>query len=393
MKKKIALLLLLMLALTAIFAACSQPPATKIIPRWDTEKDEIYHYAVTLSDFNNDPLSTSRFCSTLNTLDGEYYYKDFVVRAGEPFDSLDEVRPIEVVGTYTLKISYDDKDKYDTVTTRQEINVTYETKDNKIKLGDDLSVELTNELKGLVVESTSKSVTLKSTTETTVEFKHDDKQAPRKSSTKVDGFYIGKAHQEASKYEISTTYNYEGKHAVAVTTLVANGKTEKFEQTLKRYTEGTFIDGNQLFLYARSLDKSSSSFQDSPSVAVYNPMSQEIYSASFVFTASANALLTDASRGEQGEQLFAKLPTLGVVVGGMPFMLQECAPNLKEKLPDLFDEVGNGPDSAFYGADPYAKHTPVRFRVGYLSFELTQYDDALWEALKSPAKSESESEK
>ena len=382
MKKKIALLLLLALALTLVLAACKQTEATKIIPRWD-EKGESYEYAITLADFNTAEDAKTHFNQLRNTDDDLIYYKDFVVRTGEPLNDMDEVRPTAVTGTFKLTIAPTTADKYDTVTTEQYLELTYENKDGKL-IDQNVLVEL--QKSGLVVAQTGSSITLRSTTETKVVFKHDDRQAPKESWTKVKGFYLGKTHQEVSIYEISTTYNYEGKHAVAE--IKWNNDTDATSYTIRRNTEGTFIDSNQLFTYTRSLDKSSTSFADSPSVSVYNPFNQTLETASFVFTASANAVLTDNSRGENGEQIFAKIPTVGVVVGGMPFMLQESVPNLKEKMPDLFNEVGNGPDTAFYGPDPYAKHTPVRFRVGYISFELTSYSDEIWNTLKATVSTE-----
>ena len=382
MKKKIALLILVALALTMGLSACTSTTPTKIIPRWTN--GESYEYTVTLADFASKDSATH---FNQYDHDSEKYYKDFVVRTGEPLDDMDEIRPKAVVGKFTLTITTHEINsiEYDVVETRQELKVTYEAKDGKIKVGDEQWVELAAELQSRA-EKTSTSITLNSTTETMVEFKHDEHQAPVKSSTKVDGFYVGKSHQEFSKYEIATEYKYESKKTVAEIKLTQykydeskktfTQETNELSDELKRKTEGTFIDSNQLFMYARSLDKSSTSFQDSPTVIAYNPFNQTTDTVNFYFTSSANAVLTN-----NGEELFAKLPTVGVVVGGMAFMLQESAPNLKEKLPDLFDEVGNGPDVAYYGGFPYAMHTPLRFRVGFLSFELAQYNDELWSAL------------
>ena len=379
MRKKIALLLLLALALTTVFAACNQPAATKIIPRWD-EKGESYVYAITLADFNltaEGTVSESHFLSHLNVSDSNYYYKDFDVRAGEPLNSLDEVRPIDATGTLKLTISYSAETKCDTVTTEQYMELTYNNKNGKL-IAQDVLAKLKE--KDLVVseDKDNDTITLKSTTETTVVFSHDEKQAPRKSGTKVNGFYVGKVHQEVSDYEISTEYTYESKNTVVAIKLTQDGKTTEIEDTLKRRTEGSFIDSNQLFTFTRSFDKSAGNFQDNPSISVYNPLSQKLQTVNFAFTAAANAMLTDSTRGEDGESLYAKLPTVGVVVDGMPFMLQES-------LPSLLDDNGNGLDSAYYGTFNYPKHTPVRFRVHYISFELAQYDDAIWNALKGPA--------
>ena len=379
MKKKLALLILLALALSLTLAACSSTAVTKIIPRWD-EYGTTYEYNVSLGDFTK---QGSEFViypyGNLGT-----FQKDFVVRIGESFNSLDEVRPLKVAGTFTLKLSKDGD--CDVVETTQNLLLTYELVGGKIKLAQERWADVKSELQQLVVESDDNSITLKSSTKTMVKFEHDSSQAPVASSTVVDGFYMGKTNQEASNYEVATTYNYEGKRPVAEITLTLNGndpqnkQTSTYSETLKGYSKGSFIDSNQLFMYVRSFDKSSGSFQDNPSVSVFNPFDRSTQTANFSFTAAANAILHDAARS--GDFL-VKLPTVGVSINGLPFMLQESAPNLKEKFPDLFDAVGNGPDYARYGGDFYAKHTPVRFRVGYLSFELSSYSDELYNALSA----------
>ena len=212
---------------------------------------------------------------------------------------------------------------------------------------------------------------------------HDETQSPYKSGTTVKGFYIGKTHQEASSYEISTEYTYENKSTVASVTLSVNGgQSSKNDYTIKRFTEGTFIDSNQLFMYTRSFDKTSTSFADNPSVAVYNPMSQKMQTANFLFTASAKAVLTNET-----SLLYAKVPTLGVLVDGTPFMMQIAAPNM------ITDKSRS--DCTQFGSQWYAKHTPLRFRVGYMSFELNyqvgapqvmpQQGQQLWTALNDYA--------
>ena len=376
MKKRIALLLLLMLALTVVLAACAQAEATKVVPRWDASRVESYEYRITLADFNlaEDGSISSPHFKPHGSQDNPFY-KDFDVRAGEPFEAQDAVRPVSVSGTFTLTISHPSSE-YDLMETKQVLEVTYNDKDGKL-----IDKEVLQELSrnNLVVSNNDGKVTLKSTTETTVEFKHQDNQAPIQSSTKVVGFYIGKAHQEVSVYEISTDYSYEDKNTLVKTTLTQNGETTNGEETLKRRSEGSFIDSNQLFLYARSLDKSSTSFQSAPSVTVYNPLSKSLQSANFTLTSSANVVLTDETRGE----LYTKLPILGITVDGMAFMSQTSLPKFQEKLPDLFDAQGNGPDVTYYGGFSTAKHTTVRFRVGYLSYELTQYEDDIWSALQA----------
>lgn len=370
MRKRIALLLLMALALTVVLTACAQTAETKIIPRWDAE--ESYVYNVSLADFNTSEGATYPF--NWHGSQDNPYYKDFMISAGESFGNLDEIRPTAVTGTYRLTINRS-SDGYDTVEGVQELATTYTMKNGEIVISENVTMPIEEALLQLG-EKSADSITFNSVIKTSVTFTHDAKQAPVSSSTEVHGFYVGLAHREISNYKVSTVYNYEGKRPVAEITLTFNGETTEITDTLKGYSQGSFIDSNQLFTYARSFDKSAGSFASSTSVAVYNPFNQTKQNASFAFNAAANALLTNGA-----EELYAKVPTLGIVVGGMPFMLMESAPNFKDKLPDRFDAVGNGPDSAFFGEHPYAKHTPLRFRVGYISFELATYDATLWETL------------
>ena len=374
MKKKIALIILLALACTLLLASCAQATPTKTIPRWSIHtEDETYVYNVELADFATS--GDTRFA--VHADKDIAYYKDFAISATELMDGLDQVRPKAVSGTYSITISYDSATNCNTVVTAMEVTATYEYKDGKIKVGTDVWHDLIADIANsdLVVTKDSNTITLKSTTETMVEFKYVEKQTPYKSSTKVDGFYIGATHQEKSKYEVATTYNYEGKNAVAKVTLSLNGgEPTENEYTLKRYSEGTFIDSNQLFTYTRSFDKTSSSFADRPAVAVYNPMSHEMQTASFTFTSSVNAMLTN-----DNAHIYTKLPVLGVSVDSAPFMVQIAAPN-------MLDKENKGPDRAQFGTVYYAKHTPLRFRVGYMSFELSYQTGApksqeLWNAL------------
>lgn len=385
MKKKLALIILLVLAVT-LLASCRNPDATKTIPRWsENAEEEVYEYNVTLADFAQS--GDTRF--TKYSHNDAAYFKDFAIATGEAMDSLDEVRPKALDGTYSIKITYNEETKRNTVVTSMDINVTYEYKDGKIKIADNTWVDLIDSIANntkLVVatDSVANTITLKSTTATMVEFAHNEKQAPYQSSTNVNGFYIGKTHQEASSYDVSTEYDYEGKNATAKITLALNGgQPSTDEYTIKRYTEGSFIDSNQLFTYARSFDKTASSFADSPNAAVYNPMDHAMHTANFVFTPSANALLTNDTA-----QLYVKVPTLGVLVDGTPLMIQIAAPN-------MLDEKGKGSDRVQFGASWYAKHTPLRFRSGYMSFELNyqvgtpnavpQQGEKLWNALDTYA--------
>ena len=376
MKKKIALLILLVFALTFAFAACKNPDPTPIVPRWSKD-GESYEYVISLADFATGENPTTHFEPHLKNNDP--YFKDFDIRTGEPINSLDQIRPLSVSGTFTLTISpqSDEDDLHQTLTTEQVLNATYNSADVTIPLE-----ELQE--KGLFVgtDAENKTITLTSTTTTMVEFERTKKQTPKKSSTEVNGFYIGKENQEISSYKISTEYDYSNKKRTVAKIKMTSGDETKVDEsvTIKRYTAGTFIDSNQLILYARSLDKTSTSFQDSPNVAVYDPFYQKMQTTTFVWTPEANAVLTNP---KTEEELFTKVPNLGIVVGGLPFMMMTSAPS-------FLDENQEGPDSEFFGVANYAKHTPLRFRVGYLAFELKAGNgyDTLWSALNGTLSAE-----
>lgn len=363
MKRKLALLTLILLALAIALTACTQTKATEIKVRWDTDGEE-HVFAITLADFS----SSGGFNSY--THDNATYYKDISIYnevLANDSDKLDEVCPQLVTGTYTLSIKPSrDGTSFCEVSATQVLYAMYQDSD----LGN-----ISSELQKLVVTGDGNPLgdkagctTLKSTTETWVKFENQPSQQPIESSTKVNGFYIGKTFQGASQYEISTKYNFDGKRPVATVTL---NDGEAVEYDLPKNSTVNIIDSNQVLIYLRSLDKSSTSFQDNPSVYVFDPYTHVGQTANFSLVREQNLRLTDMSRASDDNTLYTKLSVVGVTVGGNAFMVAE---NLPERInAQGLDQLVNG----------NAKYTTVRFRVGYLAFELASYDDAIWNGLNA----------
>lgn len=368
--KKISLLLLLILALTAVFTACNRAVATEPAIRWETTGEE-YVFEVSLADFNLREDATTMF-NTYN-YNNETYCKDTVIEtrtAREVLLGLDEIRPEDARGTYTLTIQPSrDGTSYCDVTSTQVLYLRYKTS----QLGE---YSCWQQLSALVpssdedpFEADANLTTLKSTTVTSVRFANLPTQTPISSSTEVNGFYIGKVHQEVNTYKVSTTYDFSGKRPVA-TVILNDGEPTEYQ--LPKNSEGRIIDSNQMLTYIRSLNKKSDNFQDSPTIYVFDPLTHNSYVTYFGFTYNLNLAITDNTRSEGDTKLFTKLNAVGVSVGSNAFMMQY---NLPDRLLD------SKLDRVFNGSDPVSKFTTVRFRVGYLSFELASYPEDVWEAL------------
>lgn len=356
MKRKISLVALLLLLLTIPFAACNQTTPTERVTRWG---DEEYTFNITLADFS--PIVTSAFQEHPHD-DGMNYYKDFVIQTSAAREVLatEEIRPQDIQGTYTLSIKRDGA--YCELTTTQVIYARY----NNSELPNNLE-----ELKSCVVtaeedpfEANVGMTTLKSTTDTYVKFSNDLTQKPANSSIKVNGFYVGKQAQTVSKYEITTEYDVDNK-----TAKVSKNGGETVTNKLTVADASKFIDANQIIIYARSLDKASA-FQDSPSVVVYNPYENKNYTATFLLNLDQNALLK-----ANGANEYLKINTLGIALGNTAFMMQETLPKLEN-----FDTIPNATNPSA----PHSKYTMVNFRVGYLSYEISDsfFSAELVQALK-----------
>ena len=371
MKKKIALLVIMILTLSLALAACNSVAATTKLTRWD-RNGEKHVFNISLADFVEGDYQKNSFnyyyadgqLTTPTGTNNESIYSKDIAFTGE-FNNWDEIRPVAVNGSYTIEIvPSSDGTEYCDVTTTQEICAQYYLKDidenSKILSAKATAAQLA---KYGMTDSVANTVTLWSSTETKVRFKNLPVQTPQSSWVKVDGFYVGKVAQELTKYEISTAYDYAGKRPVATTTFTTEEGTDTIEYKFGKSTEGNFIDSNQILLYLRSLDKSSTSFQDKPSIYVFNPYTQTLQTASFGMSYEYNLLLTDTSENK----LFAtKLNLVSVTVGNNAFMMQE---NLPDKLADKNLDVCTIDTKE-------SKFTTVRFRVGYLAYEIDYANSA-----------------
>lgn len=356
MKRKIALLIFVILVLCFALTACNQTVATDIRTRWETET---HVFNITLADFKGDSNGFNYYTSAGEAVEGGKYQKD-IAFPGE-FSNWDELRPIAVNGQYTINIApSSDGTAYCNVTTKQEMCVAYSEADipDSSEL---MSAKATAEQMDkchMVDTFGSNVVILYSCTETTVRFENTSSQKPLASSVKVDGFYAGKAAQQLTKYELSTEYDYSSKRPIASITMITADGEQKFEHKFARNSEGTFIDSNQIIIYLRSLDKSSVSFQDTPSKNVFNPYTQTLQSATFGLSREYDVLLTDRT---SKATLATNLNVISVAVGNNSFMMQENLPErLAEKNLDVYSTL-SGNDSKF---------TTIRFRVGYFAYEI-----------------------
>ena len=187
------------------------------------------------------------------------------------------------------------------------------------------------------------------------------------------GFYIGRRHQEVSGYKVETNYDFSGKRPTAEISVTLDGDKEATTYNKKFNRNASFIDSNQLILYLRSLDKPSGGFPDKPAVLAFNPFTRESTTVSFYLSNNNKVMLNDK---QHGESITASLDLVTVAIGGTYFMQQYNVPNLKSKDVDVLHGIYNNP-----------KYTTLRFRVGYLSYELAQYDEAIWNALKPATES------
>ena len=357
MKRKFALLILLILALTIALAACGQTAATDKRARWEAEK---HVFNISLADFAGNGDEFYKYDSSGNAVSDGTYYKDLMLP--NEFYLWDEIRPLSVHGSYTVVITpSSDGSAYCELRTVQEMCVEY----NLTDIGDDSelkSVKATSaQMEKYGIESVEKgSIILWSSTETYVRFENTPTQKPQSSSVKVKGFYAGKTAKQVTDYEVSTEYNLTEKRPVATIKLKTSEGETTSEYKFNKNSAGSFIDSNQILLYLRSLDKSSTSFQDSPAIYVFNAFDKSLQTASFALSREMNMILTN-----KGDILATSLNVLSVYVGNNAFMMQENLPDsLAKQNLDVYLTAG-GSNSKF---------TTTRFRVGHLAYEI-DYDN------------------
>lgn len=344
--KKIALILTLVLSLTLTFAACSNnTEKTNTSVRWRSEE---YLFNIGKASFTEEDVTVG---------DKTFMYEPVTSGYEQLPENMDEVSPENIGGTYKMTITVHEAEKTCTFKTVQTMYCQYETATLQ-------NSSAWDQLKDLVVAADSEEnpftehdglTTLKSTNAQTVTFKNEASQRPLSSETHVDGYYVGKVHQERSKYDVATTYDWENN--VAKVTL--NGEVQ--ENKLSVSSTVNFIDSNQILLYARSLDKASTSFQDSPSVQIYVPAQNTLKVASFGFTHSCNTILN-----VEGEEVYATVNALAVIVDSHAFIVQLSVPDSVNEVESL-DSVSNA------GSGDLDKYSLLRFRSGIIRYELADY--------------------
>lgn len=345
--KKFALVLVLLVALTAVFAACTNnTEKTNASVRWRNEEFLFNISKTSLIDENVEH-------------NGETFVVEPVANGYESLpETLDQLVPDDIDGTYKMTISVNESKKECTFTTVQTLYCQYSTELLQ-------EYEIWNDLQRLVVASDNAEnpfenhenlTTLKSVTTQTVTFKNDASQRPLSSATKVDGYYLGNIAQTISQYEVKTTYDWEKSVA-----LVSVNNATAQENKLKVNSAVNFIDANQILLYARSLEKSTTKFQDRPTVQVYVPYENTAKMANFVFTYACKTLVKVAD-----EDKFVNVNALGVLIDGRALFVQLNVPDSVNKTQAL-DSVTNA------GAGNLDKFSLLRFRSGIIRYELADY--------------------
>lgn len=369
MKKRFALLLGVLLVLTAGFAACSQPAATARHMRWD-DNGETHTYKISLSDF--DPSGDKLFNSysqkiiikDSNGASSEKSitcYKDSPIGNGDMtlISQSDELRPLAVDGTYTWSIVKNTPNTWK-ADTHQIVYAQYET--SKLQ-----SLNCLDKLSACIVsgadnpfENNDGRTTLRSETISGVVFNNDENQLPSTSVWEIKGYYIGNQHQGVSEYKYETVYDFENRKA---SVKINGGEAE--ERTLNIPRNGACIDSAQLLSYIRSLDKSSAAFASTPTVYVYDVTTDTVMTAMMSLNREFNLILNN-----HGTQVVASVNAVSATVDGIPFMIQY-------NLPDVSGRGENGYDWIFPSGsnEKRCKYTTLKFRSGWLSYEL-QADSA-----------------
>lgn len=367
MKKFALVLLIFMLVLSFGLVACGKAEATARVARWSDGERYVFNITKTNYDAKEDDKK---------------YISEYLIKGEDP-NLMDEIVPDDLSGTYIMEIAVDKDKQVCTFHTKLTLVALYHTYYNDVpqQIKDQLAEA------GLLISQTEMRETwfdeeaygqaIMSTTETTVQFNNDKSQSPISSTKQYNGYYFGKSKQEVSASNIAVDYSKLSKNKVTVT---VDGNKQSRE--IKYNSATDFIDANQLMLYMRSLEKTEDSFQDSPSVQVYDPIYDVVRTATF--SKVSNAFKTflsykhEVAVGEEGsnttqmvtETVKAQLNCFAAVIDGQVFMVEMDLPatlNTKEN-----------PLNVYKGASAtYSKYTTVRFRTGFISYQLADYDGML----------------
>lgn len=363
MKKRFALLLGVLFILVAAFASCGNTAKTDKDIRWDKGSEQ-YTYIITLSDFANDGNTLFKEHSEKFNKKGDgdtlsavnvTCYKDSIINTNEAtlMYNADQICPVDAKGVYTIDANVDDT--HVTLKTKQVLFCQYKTEDLQ-------SLGCLNVFKGSAYDYTSKEenpfenndklITLRSETNTEVVFASNINMTPVSSKSSNKGFYIGKTAQTVSEYSYETAYDIDNNKV----TVKKNGE-DAVERKLSIDKNTTLIDASQLLWYIRMLDKSQEAFQDTPSVSVYDVVTDSIYSSTFALNRQFNLKLEN-----NGDIAVISVNVVNVTVGGTPFMAQY-------NLPDV-TAIGDGYDCLSRSGTKRPKYTTVKFRSGWFSYEM-----------------------
>ena len=370
--KKILTLLLLVVMLTAVLSGCgSNVSQTKSTVRWwlGSHKDESgnwvndteeYTFVISKADFLAETASGGLFNSY--TVNSKTYYRDTPIQARGASETVntfvtgDEIIPYDVAGTYTTVLSKEEDGNYKFATTK----LMWASYSSDVLAGTMLDAlkdakEQDDSKIPQTLDVPSSGTVLYSVVKTEVVF-HKDNQLPQKSFTDVEGYYFGKKYQGISNYRIETTYDNAKRTASVVYTDRADSSKSSTYETKKLPT--AFIDANQVLLYVRSLEKQSDRFQDNPSVTVFDPFYNQVQSATFGFVYAQGVRLNN-----NGKDVDVTLNAVSVAVGSNPLLVQYNLPDTLTNADKLQGSDGQEP-----------LYTTVRFRSGYCSFELADYN-------------------
>lgn len=366
MKKVLALLIGLTAVLSMTLTSCGKAATTERYARW--KEGESYEFAISMADFAPEGAALfNSYSRKVKQKDSEgkekesivTCYKDNVITNAEQsvLTGGDQLRPKSVKGKYTLKIENDTSSTRKLVTS-QVMYSQYETsKLNELNCLDKLKDYVATQEENPFTDNNGLT-TLRSETRTEVVFTNNASQQPKSSVMENKGFYIGKLFQGPSDYKYETTYDLAN---AKVSVKKDNGEAEERKLELAKGAE--CIDAAQMILYARSLDKSSSAFADTPSVSVYDVTTNKVSSARFGLTRQNYTLLNN-----NGKEVVASLDAVSMTVGGIPFMAMYS-------LPDLTSFNGGSYDYLSDMGDKRCKYTTVKFRSGWYSYEMLYAGD------------------
>ncbi|MEG1706886.1 MAG: hypothetical protein RR291_05270, partial [Clostridia bacterium] len=149
-----------------------------------------------------------------------------------------------------------------------------------------------------IVSTADGKTVLKSTVNSWVEFVNDSKQQSIASSRTVVGYYVGSVAQSFNNFTVGCEYLYEKGSASCKITYTDNVVSSKsFTETSKLTLAENFVDNEQMYLYARSFDQTSTGFTKAVIEQVMDPLgSKNLIPLTISRTASVKAYLYNGEK-------------------------------------------------------------------------------------------------